>query len=123
MDFLLPGKFSCSARTDFCPAGLSPCQAGVWQQLHATAQPCQLVDNSKEEMERAKGFEPSPEKSELVDSQVFSQAGKSGYTQIRAHAAGASCPKLAKVVAVWPKLPEPLKAAILAIVNSMEGVQ
>jgi hypothetical protein len=72
-------------------------------------------------MERAKGFEPFAEKSELVDSQASSQTGKSDYTHIRAHATGAPCPNLAKVVAGWSKLPAPLKAAILAIVNSSEA--
>jgi hypothetical protein len=74
-------------------------------------------------MERAKGFEPFAQKSELVDSQAPAQTGKSDYTQIRAHATGATCPNLAKVVAVWSKLPAPLKAAILAIVNSSEDVR
>jgi hypothetical protein len=72
-------------------------------------------------MERAKGFEPFAEKSELIDSQAFSQTDKLGYTQIRAQATGATCLDLAKVVAGWPKLPPALKAAILAIVNSSEA--
>src|ERR1039457_4878231 len=55
----LPGKLSCSVRTDSCPAGLPLYQAGVRQQGYATAPSCQAVDYSKEEMERAKGFEPS----------------------------------------------------------------
>jgi hypothetical protein len=72
-------------------------------------------------MERAKGFEPFAEKSEPVDSQASSQTDKSDYTQIRAHAVGATRPNLAKVVEAWAKLPAPLKAAILAIVNSSEA--
>jgi hypothetical protein len=32
-----------------------------------------------------------------------------------------SCPDLAQIVMAWAKLPAPLKAAILAIVNSAEG--
>jgi hypothetical protein len=71
-------------------------------------------------MERAKGFEPLAKKLELVDSQTFSQTEKSDNTQIRAHAVVTSCPKLAKVVAIWGNLPAPLQAAILAIVNSSE---
>jgi hypothetical protein len=89
-----------------------------------------MLKNAKEfninedgKMERAKGFEPSAEKSESVDSKWASQSDKSDYTQIRAHVTGAVCPNLAKVVAVWSKLPAPLKAAILAIVNSLEGVR
>src|ERR1017187_9563677 len=96
----------------FFPAGLPPCHAGVRQQMYATAQPCQTVDNSKEEMEGAKGFEPSAESAKLVDSKGFSQGAKSDYTQIRAHSAGANCPELAQVVAIWSKLPAALKAAI-----------
>jgi hypothetical protein len=77
-----------------------------------------IHDNAEDEMERAKGFEPSAQKSELVESQASSQADNSNYTQIRAHATGAACPNLAKVVAGWSKLSAPLKAAILAIVKS-----
>ena len=69
-------------------------------------------------VDRVKGIEPFAEKSESVDSQPSSQTDKTDYTQIRAHATGATCPNLAKVVAVWSKLPAPLKAAILAIVES-----
>jgi hypothetical protein len=79
--------------------------------------------NPKQEMERAKGFEPLLENSESIDSKYLPQHGKPDYTQIHAHAAGASCPDLSKVVAAWPKLPAPLKAAVLALVNSMEGAQ
>ena len=32
-----------------------------------------------------------------------------------------SCPDLTRIVKAWAKLPAPLKAAILAIVNSTEG--
>jgi hypothetical protein len=52
-------------------------------------------------------------------SQGFCEAG----TQLGTQATVASCPQLAQVVTVWSKLPAPLKAAILAIVNSAEGVQ
>jgi len=74
-------------------------------------------------MERAKGIEPSCKKLELIDSQAPAQIDKADYTQIRAHAAGSSCPNLAKVVASWSELSPPLKAAILAIINSVKGVQ
>ena len=75
----------------------------------------------KEKMERAKGFEPFTKKSELIDSQASSQTAKTDYTQIRAQIQGAFGQELAQVVATWPKLPQPLKAAILAIINSVEG--
>ena len=32
-----------------------------------------------------------------------------------------SCPDLTRIVTAWTKLPAPLKAAVLAIVNSAEG--
>jgi hypothetical protein len=72
-------------------------------------------------MERAKGFEPFAQKSELIDFQAFSQSDKSDYTQIRAQGTGATCPNLAKVVTAWSKLPPPLKAAILAIVGTVDS--
>ena len=70
-------------------------------------------------MERAKGFEPFAKNSESPDSECFPKPAKPDHTQIRAHAGGVTCPDLAIVVAVWSKLPTPLKAAILAIVGSV----
>jgi hypothetical protein len=72
-------------------------------------------------LERAKGFEPSAQNSELVDSQVPPQPDKSDYTQIRAQILDSSSPDLAKVVAAWSKLSAPLKAAILAIIATSES--
>jgi hypothetical protein len=74
-------------------------------------------------LERAKGFEPSTQKSELIDSQASSQTDKTDYTQIRAQILGELGPELARAVAAWSKLPAPLKAAILAIINSVEDVR
>jgi len=71
-------------------------------------------------MERAKGFEPSAQKSELIDSQASSQTDKSDYTQICAQIPGELGTDLSRVVAAWSKLSAPLKAAILAIINSSE---
>ncbi len=71
-------------------------------------------------MERAKGFEPSTQNSETPQPQPVSNSLKAGYTQIRAHAADVFCPDLARVVAAWDKLPASLKAAILAIVDSIK---
>jgi hypothetical protein len=72
-----------------------------------------------EELERAKGFEPSAKRSETSQKQDSS----SSYTQIRAQISGVSCPDLATVVASWSKLPAALKTAILAIVKSVEESQ
>ena len=62
------------------------------------------------------GFEsPSLRQSSQGDSEADTQLG----TQTKV----AACPRLSQVVTAWAKLPEPLKAAILAIVNSSEGAQ
>ena len=74
-------------------------------------------------MERAKGFEPSAQSEKAVDSIGSPQVSSSDYTQIRAQILGQLGPELTRIVATWSKLPAPLKAAILAIVNSSEGVQ
>jgi hypothetical protein len=74
------------------------------------------------ELERAKGFEPSTHNSEGAQNPASPEPAQEGYTQIRAQILGELGPELARVVAVWLKLPAPLKAAILAIVNSMEDV-
>jgi len=69
-------------------------------------------------MERAKGFEPSPQNSQAVHSQDTGKRAVEGYTQIRAHIFEPDCPQLRKVVHHWSALSAPLKAAILAIVAS-----
>jgi hypothetical protein len=74
-------------------------------------------------MERAKGFEPSTENLESPQNQQPSKPGNTGCTQIRAQIADSASRDLAKVVASWKNLPGPLKAAILAIVKSVEGIQ
>lgn len=76
-----------------------------------------------EKMERAKGFEPSARKSQQPSPQGNIEPVKPGYTQIRTQIRGAACPDLAQVVAAWANLPSPLKAAILAIVNSSTALQ
>jgi hypothetical protein len=75
------------------------------------------------ELERAKGFEPLAQNSENTQNQASPQPAQEGCTQIRAQILGELGPELARVVAVWSKLPGPLKAAILAIVNSTEDVR
>jgi hypothetical protein len=74
-------------------------------------------------LERAKGFEPSAQNSEVAQNQASPQPAQDDCTQIRAQILGELGPDLARVIAAWSSLSQPLKAAILAIVNSSEGVQ
>jgi hypothetical protein len=74
-------------------------------------------------MERAKGFEPSTQNSESAQNQASPQPAQDDCTQIRAQILGELGPELARVVVAWHSLSQPLKAAILAIVNSSEGAQ
>jgi hypothetical protein len=67
-------------------------------------------------MERVKGIEPSPDNPQLAENQHAPTDGERGYTQIRAQIEGNDGRGLAQVVAAWPSLSAPLKAAILAIV-------
>jgi hypothetical protein len=69
-------------------------------------------------MERVKGIEPSAENAKTIDSVGFPQVTHSDYTQIRAQILGELGPELARVVAAWSSLSQPLKAAILAIIDS-----
>jgi hypothetical protein len=72
-------------------------------------------------MERVKGIEPSPQNPESAQNQPLTTHTQADYTQIRAQILGELGPELARVVAVWSKLPVPLQAAILAIVNTSEA--
>ena len=71
------------------------------------------------------GFEPFAENPQATQNQVVRDSSSSAHTQIRAQITDALGRDLAQVVAAWAKIPPPLKAAILAIVNSstasMEG--
>jgi hypothetical protein len=71
------------------------------------------------------GFEPFAENPQAIQNHVVRDSSSSAHTQIRAQIADALGRDLSQVVAAWPKIPSPLKAAILAIVNSstasMEG--
>lgn len=64
------------------------------------------------------GFEPSLEFFQVPQDQSITDSAGSANTQIRAQITDALGHDLAQVVAAWPKLPSPLKAAILAIVHS-----
>jgi protein involved in temperature-dependent protein secretion len=72
-----------------------------------------------------KGIEPLSEYSQALQDQSIPDAASSAHTQIRAQITNALGRDLSQVVAAWSKIPAPLKAAILAIVNSstasMEG--
>jgi len=67
-------------------------------------------------LERVKGIEAFPQTPESLQNQVFPQVAPEDYTQIRAQILDRSSRDLAQIVAAWPKLFAPLKAAILAIV-------
>jgi len=69
-------------------------------------------------MERVKGIEASAEISQVAEHQHATQDGERGYTQIRAQIEKPLEPDLAAVVAAWPSLSAPLKAAIVAIANT-----
>jgi len=69
-------------------------------------------------MERAKGFEPSPQNPQTADIQPITNDGETGYTQPRAQIPGNDWRELSHVVAAWGELPAALKAAILAIVDT-----
>ncbi len=71
-------------------------------------------------MERAKGFEPSAPNSQPADSQRVSNHAQAAYAQIRAQEKSLP-PELQRIVAAWDELSGPLKAAILAIVESAKG--
>jgi hypothetical protein len=71
-------------------------------------------------MERAKGFEPSPQNPQVAANQPVTNDGETGYTQPRAQIQGNDWRELSQVVAAWGELPATLKAAILAIVDSVK---
>jgi len=69
-------------------------------------------------MTPAKEIEPFTDNSQVADNQHTTQEGERGYTQIRAQIGKPLEPDLAAVVAAWPSLSAPLKAAIVAIANT-----
>jgi hypothetical protein len=74
-------------------------------------------------LERVKGIEPSTQISESTQKQSLPAQPQADYTQGRAQIPVAVSPDLATVVAAWAELSPPLKAAILAIVNSSEAIR
>ena len=64
------------------------------------------------------GFEPFGENAELADDRQVAKHPENENTQMRAQNADAWGRELALIVASWPTLPNPLKAAILGIVAS-----
>ena len=69
-------------------------------------------------MERVKGIEACADNLQATDNQYTPGEGKEAHTQIRAQIEKPLEPDLAAVVAAWPSLSAPLKAAILAIANT-----
>ena len=72
-------------------------------------------------LERAKGFEPSTALSQPAQRQAVPQFTSEGYTQIRAQISPGVCRDLPMVINAWAFLSRPLKAAILALVDSALG--
>lgn len=70
-----------------------------------------------------RGIEPSAENGLVVSNQSIAYSVENGNTQIRAQILDALGPDLFRVVAAWPQLPGPLKAAVLAIFNSVSATQ
>ena len=64
------------------------------------------------------GIEACADNSQPADNQHATQEEEGGYTQIRAQIEKPLEPDLAAVVASWPSLSAPLKAAILAIADT-----
>ena len=79
---------------------------------------CCFHKSLKQKMERAKGFELSQQNSQAAENTLVSPVSTGDYTQIRAQTPDIASPDLARVVAAWEKLPQALKSAILAIVDS-----
>jgi len=69
-------------------------------------------------MKRVKGIEAFANNSQPAENQRATQEGERAYTQIRAQIEKPLEPDLAAVVAAWPSLSAPLKAAIVAIANT-----
>ena len=69
-------------------------------------------------MTRAKEIEAFTDNPQVAENQNATQDGEGGYTQIRAQIEKPLEPDLAAVVAAWPSLSAPLKAAIVAIANT-----
>jgi len=69
-------------------------------------------------MKRVKGIQPLAHNPQAAEHQQATQEGERGYTQIRAQIEKPLEPDLAAVVASWPSLSAPLKAAIVTIANT-----
>ncbi len=65
-----------------------------------------------------KGIEPSSDSPQASQSESTADLSSEAYTQIRAQISDALGRDLSQVVAAWPNLSGPLKAAILAIIYS-----
>jgi len=77
-----------------------------------------MIFTGRGRMERVKGIEPLPENAETPQAQALTSGPQEGYAQIRAQISEPTCAELGKVVGAWSRLSQPLKAGILAIVDS-----
>ncbi len=69
-------------------------------------------------MERVKGIEAFTHNPQVAQIEHITRDDARGYTQIRAQIEKPLEPYLAAVVAAWPSLSAPLRAAIVAIANT-----
>ncbi|MDQ6809584.1 MAG: hypothetical protein M3Z64_09215, partial [Verrucomicrobiota bacterium] len=65
-----------------------------------------------------KGIEPSTEDSQAASDEQVPSVALGDHTQIRAQIADTLGHELSEVVAAWPQLSAPLRAAIRAIVQA-----
>ena len=69
-----------------------------------------------EKMERAKGFEPSTAKLEVINGKSVRNASPEGYTQIRAQETEED--DRLRVFAAWHKLPPKIRKSIVLLVEA-----
>ena len=67
-------------------------------------------------MERAKGFEPSAKKWEVVNGKPVKKLTSEGYTQIREQVTEEA--ERLRVYATWPKLPPRIQKSIVLLVDA-----
>jgi hypothetical protein len=73
-------------------------------------------------LERAKGFELVSQSPQPFQGQGSTETSKTQHAQIRAQILGELGLDLSQVVLAWPQLPPQLKAAVLAIVGSVNSL-
>jgi hypothetical protein len=70
-------------------------------------------------MKRVKGIEASTDISQSAETKCVTCGCKSAYTQIRAQIEKPFDPELRRIIAAWPVLSAPLRAAVLALVDTV----